>query len=563
MKVIDQETLETAETIADLVGPEWQDMAFQGAHDGASRIDKDLGMWQPPLMSADQEQIPDKEMLDARSRDLHRNNPHAFTATEVHKDSIVGAMYVLNSRPNATVLGWDEARTEAFQTEVEAKFQTWAESEHRWVDAARKLDLTEMIRLAVGVFVFGGEVLATGEWMSKRSRQFRTAVQLIDCDRLTTPHQHMHNPFIRGGIKHDIYGGAVSAFIRKHHPNDYFRGVMHQDQFAFKEVGFRKPWGRAQVLHVQDHQRIDQSRAVSRFTAGLRDMAIGKKFRDITLQNAVVNATYAASIESELPTEVVMQQLGAGNTGTAGADAVTNYAEAYLGAISQYVGSSKHMRIDGAKIPHLFPGTKLNLSPVGTPGGVGQDFEASLLRTTARLLGISYEELTGDFSGSNYASFRGAVMTTWKHMQGQKKIVADRVANFVFRLWLEEAINANEIESFPASEAKTLYTDGHQNLRFDALCKAEWIGAARGQIDELKETQAATLRIKFGLSTHEDELARLGKDWRQVYAQLGREQAMRKEKGIELMEDNSVNAASGATREADDGDKNSADANDE
>lgn len=557
--VIDAETTQTASDISELVGPEWRDMAFQGAYDGASRIDKDLALWTPPLISADSEQLPDKTMLDARSRDMHRNNPHAFTATEVHKDSIVGAMYVLNSRPRADVLGWDEERAEAFQKEVEGKFQTWVESEHRWVDASRKLDLTEMVRLAVGVFVFGGEFLATAEWMGQSRREFRTAVQLIDCDRLMTPYEHMHNPFVRGGIKHDKWGGAISAYIRKHHPFDYFGNVMQPDQLDFQEVGFYKPWGRQQVLHAQDHQRIDQSRAVSRMTAGLRDMAIGQKFRDITLQNAVVNATYAASIESELPTEVVMSQIGAGNTG----DAVANYAESFLGAINEYVGSSKHMRIDGVKVPHLFPGTKLNMTPAGTPGGVGQDFEASLLRTTARMLGISYEELTGDFTNSNYASFRGAVMTTWKHMQSQKKVLADRVANFVYRLWLEEAINADQIETFRASEAATLYTNGHQNLRFDALCRAEWIGAARGQIDELKETQAATLRIKFGLSTHEDELARLGKDWRPVYAQLAREKKMRDELGIDLMEDNSVNAASGDTREADAGEKDGADAPDE
>lgn len=557
--VIDHDAIETANTIAELVGPEWKDMAFRGAYDGASRIDKDLALWTPPLVSADSEQLPDKTMLDARARDLHRNNPHAFTATEVHKDSIVGAMYVLNSRPRTEVLGWDEDRAEAFQKEVEAKFQTWAESEHRWVDASRKLDLTEMIRLAVGVYVFGGEFLATAEWMTQNRREFRTAVQLIDTDRLVTPYEHMHNPFVRGGIKHDKFGAAISAFIRKHHPFDYFGNVMQPDQLEWQEVGFFKPWGRQQVLHVQDHQRVDQSRAVSRMTAGIREMAIGQKFRDITLQNAVVNATYAATIESELPTEVVFAQMGAGNTG----DAVAEYASSFLSAINEYVGSSKHMRIDGVKVPHLFPGTKLNLTPAGTPGGVGQDFEASLLRTTARLLGISYEELTGDFSGSNYASFRGAIMSTWRHMQSTKKIVADRVANFVYRLWLEEAINADQIESFRASEAATLYTNGHQNIRFDALCRADWIGAARGQIDELKETQAATLRIKFGLSTHEDELARLGKDWRPVYAQLAREKKMREELGIELMEDNSVNAASGSTREADAGEKDGANAPDE
>ena len=347
------EQVQTARDIAELVGPEWSDMAFRGAYDGASRIDKDLARWNPPLVSADSEQLVDKAVIDARARDMHRNNPHAATATEVHKDSIVGAMYMLNSRPDVRVLGWDDARAEEFQTEIEGKFQTWADSEHRWVDAARKLDLTEMCRLAVGVFVFGGEFLATGEWMTNQRRQFRTAVQLIDTDRLLTPPEQMHNPFVRGGIKHDKWGGAVSAYIHKHHPFDFFGQIMQPDQLDFSEVGFRKPWGRAQVLHVQDHQRIDQSRAVSKMTAGIREMAIGKKFKDITLQNAVVNATYAAAIESELPTEVVMQQLGAGNTGAG--DAVATYAEAYLGAISEYVGSSKHMAIDGVKIPHLSP----------------------------------------------------------------------------------------------------------------------------------------------------------------------------------------------------------------
>jgi capsid protein len=86
-------------------------------------------------------------------------------------------------------------------------------------------------------------------------------------------------------------------------------------------------------------------------------------------------------------------------------------------------------------------------------------------------------------------------------------------------------------------------------MMFDALSKCDWIGAGRDQIDELKETQAAVLRIKYGLSTHEDELARLGKDWRKVYPQLERETKEREARGIVLMEDNSVNAASGAPRQ--------------
>ena len=31
---------------------------------------------------------------------------------------------------------------------------------------------------------------------------------------------------------------------------------------------------------------------------------------------------------------------------------------------------------------------------------------------------------------------------TWKHMLTRKKLVADGTADFLYRLWLEEAINA-------------------------------------------------------------------------------------------------------------------------
>ena len=85
----------------------------------------------------------------------------------------------------------------------------------------------------------------------------------------------------------------------------------------------------------------------------------------------------------------------------------------------------------------------------------------------------------------------------------------------------------------------------YEGLNSEAYCQAEWIGAARGQIDELKETQASVLKLKYCLSTHEAELSRLGKDWRAVYSQLAREKKERERLGIELVEDNAINAASG------------------
>jgi len=527
----------------------------RGGYDGAARMDKQIAGWRPALQSADLDMLPDKDTLDARARDLGRNDGYVQGGAQLHKDSIVGAFYMLNAKPSWAVLGKDEEWAEAFQEEVEQKFTLWAESPQNWVDASRQNDFTGLIRLAVGVTVFGGEVLATVEWPKQQAREFNTAIQMIDPDRLSTPTTMQFDSRIRGGIKKDPYGAPISAFIRTRHPADYHfpygsAGSMEQ---WWKEVPWRKPWGRAQVLYFREQKRVDQTRAVADMAAGLREIAITRKFRDVTLQKAVLAATYAATIESELPAQAVYEQLGAGGggQGSFGSGAV-DYASHFLEAVNEYVGASKNMLIDGVKIPHLFPGTKLNFQNAGAPQGVGQDFEQSLLRYVAVSLGVSYEELSKDYTKTNYSSARAAMANTWKFMQSRKRIIADAMANSIYRLWLEEAINKDMLTTFPASEADKLYTNGYQNLMFDALAEADWIGAARGQIDELKETQAAVLRIKYGLSTHEDELARLGKDWRKTYAQLEREKKERELRNIELQEDNSVNAASGTPREQED-----------
>ena len=526
-----------------LVGVPSKTLALGGAYEGAARFDKQIAGWYPPLQSADADILPDKDLLDARSRDIGRNDAYVQGGATLHKDGIVGAFYMLNAKPMWEVLGKTEEWAETFQREVESLFTLWAESPMKWVDASRQNDLTSLVRLAVGVYTFTGETLATVEYVKQRGREFRTAIQMVDTDRLSTPETLRHDPTIRGGLKLDGYGAPQSAFIRVRHPRDIYTGVP---EYWWKEVKFQKPWGRQQVIYIREQQRIDQTRAIADIVAGLKEIAITKKFRDVTLQKAVLAATYAATIESELPPQAVYEQLGV--TGGAG-KATTEYATQFLTALAAYTGSSKNMLIDGVKIPHLYPGTRLKFQHAADPAGVGQDFEQSLLRYIAAALNVSYEELARDYSKTNYSSARAAMATTHRFMQSRKRIVADAFASHVYRLWLEEAINQDRIKSFPASEASTLYTDGFLNLMFDALTNCVWIGAARSQIDELKETQAAVLRIKYGLSTHEDELSRMGKDWRQVYSQLEREAKERDDRNIVLFEDNSVNAASGSPRQ--------------
>jgi capsid protein len=70
-----------------------------------------------------------------------------------------------------------------------------------------------------------------------------------------------------------------------------------------------------------------------------------------------------------------------------------------------------------------------------------------------------------------------------------------------------------------------------------ALLSCSWIGASRGQIDEMKETQSAILRINAGLSSYEKECALLGDDFRKVFRQRAREVKMMKALGLDFATD--------------------------
>ena len=519
---------------------------MSGGYEGASRIDREMATWFPPIQSADGDILPDKMLVDSRVRDAIRNDGYVRAGATIRKDRIVGAMYLLNSKPHWKVLGLDETWAEEFQVEVESKFTLYAESPECWIHAGRKMTLTDIIRLAVGMDAAAGEFLATAEWLRGAARPYSTAIQVIDLDRLCNPHGEMDSQTLRGGVRRDRWGAPVGYWIRSAHPADW-SGASNN---TWKYVPARRPWGRPQVIHNFESMRPDQSRGISDIVTALKEIRTTRRFRDITLQSAVLNATYAASIESELPTEAVYNMMGGGEAGGTFGGAITQYAQQYLGAIAEYVGSSRNIRLDGVKIPHLFPGTKLNMQPVSRDNNVGSEFEKSLLRYIASSLNVDYHELTQDYTSGNYSNLKASIAATERSMATKKRRSADRTANLIYRLWLEEAINKGEIQSMPRN-APSLY----EGLNMEAYTAAEWIGATSGQIDELKETQAAVLRLKYNLTTLEDETARLGKDWRRVLSQAEREKKEREARGLMPAESNMINAASGAPREKESSDE--------
>ena len=527
-------------------------------YEGASRTSRELAMWRPSNRTADADVVPNKRLADARVRDTLRNDAFIRAGQILHQDNIVGGQFLLNSKPyTKIVLGKEDETWEAeFQEEVETKFLLWGESPQAWADAARRHTFSSLVRQAVGTYMATGEVLSLVEWSRDDAdlRPMNTSIRMVDLDRLSTPAQRAGDPYIIAGVEVNDRHVPIAYHIRKAHPEAYF----FSDSVEWTRVDAAKPWGRPLVIHLFDQTRANQTRGMADLTVALKETRMTKTFRETVLQNAVVNATYAASIESDLDPEQIFMRLGGGNLGGEEANAefmklISGYMGGYMGAVAKYLGASNQFQIGGVRIPHLPPGSKLHLQPASKGGPLGTDLEKSLLRHIAAALGVSYEQLSKDYSETNYSSARAAMTETWKRMITLKSLIADRFATVIYRLWLEEAINKNLITSLP----RRLLRDSawlYQPFMMEAITGCEWIGASRGQIDELKETQSASLRIRNYTSTIEEESMRLGKDWRRNIRQIKREKKALEDAGLQhpatATADNAANASTGEPTDA-------------
>jgi len=497
-----------------------KELALGGAIEGAERTKRETLRWNAPMISPDQAINIAKPEADARTKDMVMNDGYSQHAVRIQKNGIVGSTYRLNAKPDYRVIFGEDTKLAADYGEelaavAEARFNLAAESDDCWFDASGMMTFTDQVRLVVGSCVMAGEVIGTAEWDdTDTSRPFKTNIQMVSPDRLSNKDNMPDTRYLRRGVELDSKGRPTAFHIRLGHPAEWYDTLSNY----WKIVPAAKPWGRRQVLFIREAIQIDQTRGLSDMVAALAHCRMTKKFSEITLQNAVVQASYAAAIESELPNHEVVAAMGGGTEGWQTAVGM------YMSMLQAYISNADNIAIDGVKMPHLFPGTRLNMMPMGNPGGVGGDFESSLIRKIAATLGVSYSDLSRDLSKTSYSGLKGELALAERDLTVKKKTWADRWATGVYRLWFEEEMAAGNLPLPPGRNR----TDFYRPLMKDAYTRCTWIGTGFGQIDELKETQAAMLRVKAGFSTFEEECAKLGRDYREVFAQRAKENALQK-----------------------------------
>lgn len=494
--------------------------AVQGssAYQGAGSDHPSFAKWQPGTWSGHSALTWSRAHLADRLNDIARNDGWAAAGVSRLVDNIIGSGWTLAAKPNHLSLNMSYEEKEDVADQIEALWRDVTHDVDKWCDAERSKSMGGILGLAARHrFGAEGEAFAVLIWRDN-APLLRTAVQVIDPGRCSNPMGRMDEEFLRDGVEIDEYGAATAYHFRRAHPGDLFMG--QPNQWQWDRVARETEWGRPIVVHAFEQKRAGMTRGVSDWAPVIRSIKQSTDYEDYESQAALINAVMAAFIETPFDPEEMLDALGADSGGSAVAGMYGQIAEAQ----NAFYGASP-IDLPGVRINTLQPGETAKLTRPEHPNANFEVFVNAALRKVASAVGLTYEQLTMDWSNVNYSSARAALLEIWRGLTARKNNFGAQFMSPIYRAFLEEIFDKGLIDipdhavSFEANPA--------------AWCHAEWIGPGRGWIDPLREAEAAGMRISTNISTLQQESAEQGRDWKMDAMQRARERRYYMQLGLD------------------------------
>ena len=494
-------------------------------YDAADNYGDHLGDWQPYLWSPDGELNVYRDRIVSRVRDLVRNDGWASAVVTRTLDNAIGADFRPISEPDYQALraatgikAFDHVWADEFGEAVEAHYRLWANDIGKWCDTSRNMTLPEMFWVAFRHKLIDGDALGMLNWRPDRvavgRARYSTSLQLIDPDRLSNPQLRFDSHTMRGGVQVDEDGAAVKYWIRRAHQGDWFSAgqSVHWDS-----IDRETDWGRPIIVHDYDSERAGQHRGgAGILTSVVQRLKMLIKYDSTELDAAIINAIFAAYIESPFDHEFVEQALDGGS--------------GELNAYQQQRGEfhrEKKISLGGARMPILFPGEKINAVSATRPAGNFDGFQNAMLRNVAAGSGLATQQVSQNWSDVNYSSYRAAMLEAWKTLGRRRTRFGIGFGTPIFSAFLEESM---EVDNLPLPRGAPPFIE----MR-NAYAKARWMGPGRGSVDIVKERQGAIMGVASGLTTLKQESADIeGTDWRDTLNQRSIEVARARRMGVEL-----------------------------
>ncbi|OQP00863.1 phage portal protein [Geobacillus sp. 44C] len=461
---------------------------------GASRTKKSLIGWNYKGGSPDDDITDNLDILRQRSRDLFMGAPLATGSLKTYRSNVVGSGLRLKAQIDADFLGMTDEEADEWERHAEREFQLWAQD----CDAGRMLDFYEMQALVFLSMLMSGDVFCTLPMIQRSGNPYALKIALIEADRVCNP-PGMMDESVRGGIKVDKYGAPVSYFIAQKHPLD--KTVMQNHWIEVPAFGAKS--GRRNVLHIMEFERPGQRRGVPILAPVIEALKQLTRYSEAELMAAVVSGMFTVFITSQTPET----PLGEGIP------------------VEQQVDTEdpNSYELGNGAIIALGEGEDVKEVNPSRPNTAFDGFVTSMCRQIGAALEIPHELLIKHFT-SSYSASRAALLEAWRTFRMRRSWLASKFCQPIYNEFLYEAVARGRIE------APGFFDDPAIRLAYSG---AEWHGPSQGQIDPLKEVNAAKIRVQEGFSTRAREAAEIsGSDFERIVRQRTREEQLMREGGL-------------------------------
>lgn len=448
--------------------------------------------------------IEDIEMnipkLRERSRDLYMGAPLAAGALKTIRTNVVGPGLKLNAQIDYEYLGMTLEEADKWETQVEREFELWADSIH--CDAQRMNNFYELQQLAFLSQLMSGDSFALLPVIPRPNMPYDIRVQLIEADRVCTPSnvKNKDNKIVNG-VEINHRGEVVAYWIAQHHPSSI---SMKKNEWT-RVKKFGDETGRPNVIHLMESERPEQRRGVPILAPVIETLKQLTRYTDAELIAAVISGMYTVFIKTENPQDETPGQFISDYDQLEDDDEGINY------------------ELGNGAIVALGENESIEVSNPGRPNTAFEAFVAALCKQIGAALEVPFELLLKHFSAS-YSASRASLLEAWKMFKMRRSWLASDFCQPIYEEFLAEAVAKGRIS------APGFFTDP---MAKKAYCGAEWIGPSQGQIDPLKEVNAAAKRVREGFSTRTRETIELnGGDFFRNNRLRVVEEKMRREGGV-------------------------------
>jgi lambda family phage portal protein len=437
---------------------------YEGASSG-----RRMGTWDVAASGPNASADGSLATLRARTRDAVRNNPWAAQALESYTSNLVGR----GIRPQ-WVLENEELR--------EQIHEAWAE----WVpeaDADGMNDLYGMQALGAKTVIQSGETLI--RFRPRRlsdNLSVPLQLQMLEPDFLD---DWKNGPLPSGntahmGVELNGVGQRTRYWLRRQHPGDTFwtPGSLESS-----------PVPAAQVLHIYRVDRPGQMRGVPWFAPILARLFVLDQYEDAELDRKKTSALFVAFVKKTGDL--------AGPGGLIGFD--NPYGE------SEDRNGRPFAELEPGMLNYLLPGEDVVFA---TPTDVGGSYDVWItrqLQAIAAGIGITYEQLTGDFSRVNFSSSRGRSI----EFRRQARQIIGSILNFqmnqkIAEMWLSMAVASGRVKIPDYATNRRAYT------------KIDWRPDGWEWVNPREDIETANAMVRSGFATREQIVTETGRDINEI-----------------------------------------------